>query len=346
MAREEVAPAELDLESIGRRDYWVVLPPTSTSVPYLIPLTVIVGPEAEPGKGLAAFGGNHGNEYEGPMAIKHILREISTLDVAGRIILVPVLNVAAFAVGTRESTADDGLKLNRLFVTGAAEPPAPASITHRIVSFVRDCIWPHVHMVIDVHSGGEVARMALSVSFTPRRDDPELTDAREQIARWFGAPIVIRRKGVIQQSGLLIDDAERLGKMAFGSELGWGAAANARGVRFARHGILAAAIHHDQLRGEIEPIAHHADGTAASGGGQEREQQRVGAVSRALRTTGRVRRTRGAGADGGLPARLPPCRRRAARPGDRGGRLCHIPGLGRARRAGSVPVERGPGGRI
>jgi len=32
-------------------------------------------------------------------------------------------------------------------------------------------------------------------------------------------------------------------------------------VRFGRQGVLAAAIRHGQLTGEIEPIAHHADGT-------------------------------------------------------------------------------------
>ena len=260
MPRESTSPNELDLESVGRRDYWVVLSSTSTSVPYLIPLTVVVGREAEPGKGLAAFGGTHGNEYEGPVAIKHLLREIRTEEVLGRIILVPVLNVAAFKVGSRESTADDGFNLNRVFVEGAGKTPALAGITHRIVDFVRDCIWPHVHMVIDLHSGGQVARFAHCMSFT-LHDDPERTAEREQIARWFGTPLVVRRKSASPESGLLIDDAECQGKMSFGSELGWGAAADVQGLRYARHGVLAAAIHHNQMRGQIKPLGHHASGT-------------------------------------------------------------------------------------
>jgi N-alpha-acetyl-L-2,4-diaminobutyrate deacetylase len=64
-----------------------------------------------------------------------------------------------------------------------------------------------------------------------------------------------------QTPGLLPSEAERLGKITVGSELGWGRGVNPQGVRFGRQGVLAAAIHHGQLRGEIEPIGHHRDGS-------------------------------------------------------------------------------------
>ena len=190
MARDIVSPNEVDLETSGRRDYWAALGHTSVWGSHLIPLTVIVGPQAKPGEGLVAFGGNHGNEYEGPVAIKHLLREIRTEDVQGRLVLVPVLNVAAFRAGTRESTGDDGYNLNRVFVEGAGTTPPLAGITHRIAAFVRQCIWPHVHISIDLHSGGEVARFAHWAGFFTCHD-AELNERREQMARWFGAPIVM-----------------------------------------------------------------------------------------------------------------------------------------------------------
>src|SRR5690606_25924542 len=109
-------------------------------------------------------GSNHGNEYEGPVALKHLLRQIKTEDVLGRIILLPVLNVAAFRAGTRESTLDDGVNLNRAFVDGAGRTPALAGITHRIAAFVRESIWPQVHIVIDLHSGGMVGQFSLCAS--------------------------------------------------------------------------------------------------------------------------------------------------------------------------------------
>jgi len=262
MSRLIVRPSELDLDSPGRRDYWVALGHTSIWGSHLIPLTVMVGPQAKPGEGLVAFGGNHGNEYEGPVAIKHLLRELRTEEVLGRLVLVPVLNVAAFRVGARESRGDDGFNLNRVFVEGAGTTPAMAGITHRIAAFVRQCIWPHVHIVIDLHSGGEVARFAHWAGFFTCQD-PELNERREQMARWFGTRLVM--SGPNSAPGGIMggfhSDADHLGKYAIGTELGFGSSADVRGVRGARQGVLAAAIHHGQLRGRIEPIGHHADGT-------------------------------------------------------------------------------------
>jgi N-alpha-acetyl-L-2,4-diaminobutyrate deacetylase len=257
MTRQIVRPDQFDLESPGRRDYWVALEHDSIWGDHLIPLTVFVGPKVQAGKGLVAFGANHGNEYEGPMAIKGLLSELRAEDVTGRIILVPVLNVAAFAAGTRDSSLDDGVNLNRAFVDGAGKPPL-SGITHRIAAFVRTAIWPHVHVVLDLHSGGLVARFALCASFHPL-DDAKQSAAIEETARWFGTPFLMVYQNATP--GLLPSEAERLGKITVGTELGWGAAALAEGVRYGRQGVLAAAINHGQLQGQIEPIAYHLAGT-------------------------------------------------------------------------------------
>jgi N-alpha-acetyl-L-2,4-diaminobutyrate deacetylase len=268
MDRTIVTPDKLDLHTPGRRDYLVAVEHDSIWGEHLIPLTVIVGPQAEPGKGLVVFGSTHGNEYEGPVVIKHLLREIRTKEILGRLILIPVLNVSAFRTGTRDSVGDDGVNLNRAFVDNAGKIPALAGITHRIAAFVRDCIWPCVHMVIDLHSGGEVARFAPCAGYHPI-EDPELGGQIEETTRWFGTPLVLIYQN--RTPGLMVSEAERLGKITIGSELGWGAAVHAQGVRWGRHGVLAAAIRHGQLRGEIEPIGHHAAGT----------QRLVGIVDRA-----------------------------------------------------------------
>lgn len=258
----------LDLDSPGRRDYWVALEHDSIWGDHLIPLTVWVGPEATAGRGLVAFGANHGNEYEGPVALKHLLQEIRLEDVRGRIIFVPVLNPPAFKSGTREAVTEDRVNLNRAFVEGAGKTPALNGITHRIAAFVRDWIWPRVHVVIDLHSGGDVARFALCTSFHPL-EDAALTRQIEETARWFGTPLVMTYQN--QTPGLLPSEAERLGKITVGTELGWGRAINPEGVRCARHGVRAAAIHHGLLRGQIERHGAHRDGT----------QRRVAMVDRA-----------------------------------------------------------------
>lgn len=258
MPRTVTSPDDLDLESPGRRDYFVALEHDTMWGAQLIPLTVIVGPRTEPGRGLVAFGSTHGNEYEGPTAIKTILHEIDPTQVLGRIILVPVLNVEAFRTGTRDSAGADGVNLNRAFVDGAGQHPALRGITHRIADFVRRAIWPHVHVVLDLHSGGNQIRFAICSSFHPI-DDPEQARLTAETARWFGVPLVMVYQN--RTPGLLTSEAERLGKITVGTELGWGEAVLSQGVRYGRQGVLAAAIQHGQLAGAIEPIAHHADGS-------------------------------------------------------------------------------------
>jgi N-alpha-acetyl-L-2,4-diaminobutyrate deacetylase len=208
---------------------------------WLIPLTVLVGPEAEEGHGLVAFGSTHGNEYEGPVALKHLVADLSADDARGRVILIPVLNVAAFQAGTREGPG--GVNLNRAFVADAGQAPALSDITHRIARFVRDWIWPTVHVVLDLHAGGNVARFAPLASLH-RQPEPQL-GLSIATARGFGVPFVSLYENLTP--GLLTSEAERLGKVTVGCELGWGNSISRDGVRWATRGVLNAGILHDQL---------------------------------------------------------------------------------------------------
>lgn len=248
-----VSPAELDLQSPGRRDYLVTFADDTLWAEWRIPVTVLVGPEAREGEGLVAFGSTHGNEYEGPVAIKNLLAEIDLESTRGRIVLVPVLNPAAFSAGTRDGV---GVNLNRAFVAEAGLTPALNSITYRIARFVREQIWPHVHVVLDLHSGGDSMRFAL-VSSLHYSASGEATARAIETAKWFGTPFIMVYQN--EYPGLLTSEAENLGKVTVGTELGWGSAVLEDGVAFARHGILGAAVMHEQLHWPISPAAHHLD---------------------------------------------------------------------------------------
>lgn len=253
--RVVVPPAELDLTSPGRRDYWVALEHDELWAEWRIPLTVMVGTDARAGEGVAAFGATHGNEYEGPVALQHVANDIGGRSLAGRIVLIPVLNPAALRTATRDGA---GVNLNRAFVPGAGESAALGTITYRIARFVREHIWPHVHVVVDLHSGGNVARFAPIASFH-RSDDPAQQAGMTELARWFGMPFVCMYQN--RTPGLLTSEAERLGKLAVGTELGWGGAVNRQGVAYARQGVLAAAVHHAGLDWDLAPAGDHAGGT-------------------------------------------------------------------------------------
>ena len=242
MSRTTVSPADLDLVSPGRRDYHVKFQHPTLWGHYLVPLTVMVGAEAKAGEGLVAIGSTHGNEYEGPVAIKHLMGEIDSADVRGRLVLIPVLNVAAFAAGVRD-TPDDGVNLNRAFPGDAA-----GSLTYRFADLINTFVFPHVDIVFDMHAGGRVARFPIVASFHHVSDNVQRC-RMEEAARGFGTPFVMIYKD--DMVGLLTSAAERLGKITVGAELGWGQAVNATGISMARQGILTAAVRAGILAAEM-----------------------------------------------------------------------------------------------
>ena len=80
----------------------------------MIPITVIKN-----GKGPTALltGANHGDEYEGPVALLDLAVNLRPEDIKGRVIIVPAFNFPAFRSGTRTSPIDQG-NLNRAFPAG------------------------------------------------------------------------------------------------------------------------------------------------------------------------------------------------------------------------------------
>ena len=66
----------------------------------MIPITV-----AKNGEGPTALltGANHGDEYEGPIALMDLASTISTEGLSGRVIIVPAMNYPAFRAATRTS---------------------------------------------------------------------------------------------------------------------------------------------------------------------------------------------------------------------------------------------------
>lgn len=245
--RKISSPENIDFDTPGRRDYFVSFDHYSYWASHLVPLTVLVGADAKPGKGVVAIGSTHGNEYEGPAAIKHLVHDLKADQVSGRIILIPVLNVVAFDAGTRD-TPDDGVNLNRAFPGDAM-----GSITNRLADFVTRFIFPQVDVVIDIHSGNSYYRFSPLTAFHHVEDEGQRR-AMEKTARDFGCQItmIYHDKG----PGLLTSYAERLGKISIGTELGFGCSIQAIGVSMAKQGILTAAIKTGQLKGEAPANGH------------------------------------------------------------------------------------------
>src|SRR5438309_2152456 len=77
----------------------------------MIPIAVV-----KRGEGPTALltGGNHGDEYEGPISLFDLARTLRPDEVTGRVVILPAMNYPAFRAGTRTSPIDKG-NMNRAF---------------------------------------------------------------------------------------------------------------------------------------------------------------------------------------------------------------------------------------
>ena len=123
------------------------------------------------------------------------------------------------------------MNMNRAFPGNAN-----GSITSRIARFVTDQVLTRSDIVIDIHSGGAPMEIVRTMSFHSV-DDPAALAKFKETAFLFGTPFtMIYTSGM--GTGLLTEEAEKMGKITIGSELGFGASTDLDGVRWAQHGVL------------------------------------------------------------------------------------------------------------
>src|ERR1700689_3530879 len=107
MAEPTIAydPSKIDFEKPGKHHYHLAFHHDSSWGYSLVPLTVINGlkKSKEQPPGVAAFGGTHGNEWEGQVAVKRLCHDLDPAEMSGRVILVPQLRESACAANMRSS---------------------------------------------------------------------------------------------------------------------------------------------------------------------------------------------------------------------------------------------------
>jgi N-alpha-acetyl-L-2,4-diaminobutyrate deacetylase len=207
----------------------------------MIPVTVI-----KRGQGPTALftGGNHGDEYEGPVALSKLAQRLSAEEVSGRVIIIPFMNTPAFHAGRRTSPIDKG-NLNRSF------PGKPdGTVTEKIADYFRRSLLPLADIVLDIHSGGR------TLDFLPFAACHVLPDKHQQAQceagmQAFNAPYSMRMLEL--DAGAMYDTAaEQQGKVFVTTELGGGGSSSARSVAIAERGVRNLLVHAGILQGEIE----------------------------------------------------------------------------------------------
>ncbi|MFU0504358.1 N(2)-acetyl-L-2,4-diaminobutanoate deacetylase DoeB [Pseudaminobacter sp. NGMCC 1.201702] len=207
----------------------------------MIPICVIRN-----GSGPTALltGGNHGDEYEGPLALYELARTLDPRSVTGTVIIVPAMNYPAFRAGTRTSPIDKG-NMNRAF------PGRPdGTVTEKIADYFQRALLPRADLVLDFHSGGR------TLDFLPFCAAHILPDKKQEQAAFaaveaFSAPFSVKMLE-IDAVGMYDTAAEEMGKVFVTTELGGGGTSRAETVRIARVGVLNVLRHAGIVSGAVE----------------------------------------------------------------------------------------------
>ncbi|MCT2581094.1 MAG: succinylglutamate desuccinylase [Mesorhizobium sp.] len=175
--------------------------------------------------------GTHGDEYEGQVALRKLVRELAVTKLQGRVIILPALNLPAVAAGRRTSPLDGG-NLNRVF-PGNPEGGPTAAIAH----YVTTELFPLADLVIDLHSGGSSLDYLLMALARPGRNQGE-AEAIRRLLKSFGAPYSLVTDGANGGAGAtLYAAAEQQGIPALTTELGSGSTLSEPGLVIAESGL-------------------------------------------------------------------------------------------------------------
>jgi len=239
----------IDFDKSGKQTGFVSIPHSPHDDAWgvtRIPIAVIAN-----GKGPTVIieGGNHGDEYEGPITICELIRDLDPKEIQGRLILLPSINVHAAMAGRRTSPVD-GLNFNRTF------PGDPkGTITQQISAYMAREIFPRGDAFLDLHSGGSSLDILPSAIVEPT-DNPDLLRRNIAAALAFDAPLAV----VISNHGdtrTATAAACHAGLVTVGTEMGGGGTVSLEGLAICRRGVGNVLAHLGVLPQAKKPEPRH-----------------------------------------------------------------------------------------
>jgi predicted deacylase len=189
--------------------------------------------------------GTHGDEYEGQILLQELIRSIDPAEVAGRLIILPALNISAVREGRRVASVD-GVNLNRALPGNAAGGPA-----EQIASIVAEDLIPLADFVMDIHSGG-IASEYVPSAFVYHGPTPELWAQKTAAVAAFNVPYSVVVRPMLK-SGSISGAADRAGVPMISTELGGRGTVSLTILERARKGLRALLGHWGLLQDGPSP---------------------------------------------------------------------------------------------
>lgn len=229
MTRKSRITSEVDFDRDGKQQGFLRLPHSVHRSAYgwlAIPIVVIKHGE---GPNVLLTAGNHGDEYEGQLALIKLCQELQPEDVRGRIIMLPAANFPAAIAGLRTSPIDD-LNLNRSF-PGDPEGRPTSAIAH----YIETELLTRADYAVDLHSGGS-SLMYLPSALACPVEDQELLAKQLAMLEAFAAPLAYFA-APNRENRTMLAAAERAGVASIGTELGGSGTTSVHSLDVAERGV-------------------------------------------------------------------------------------------------------------
>jgi hypothetical protein len=152
--------------------------------PLTLSLFLING--AEPGPTLAVTGGVHAAEYASIAAALELGRNLQPQGLRGRVIVLPVVNVAGFGPRSIYINPLDGKNINRCF---PGDPNGTAS--EQLAHWVFRNVIQQGDYYVDLH-GGDLVEALVPFSIWHASDNAEVDRVSLEMAKIFGIPYIVR----------------------------------------------------------------------------------------------------------------------------------------------------------
>lgn len=236
--------ADIDLSGQGKAIGYIRVPHSVHRSAYgwiPVPIARIANGE---GPQVVLIAGNHGDEWEGQLALGNLIRELEPEHVCGRLVIVPSANFPAAMAATRTSPID-AVNMNRAY-----PGDENGTITEQIAFWIEHVLLDEIDFAMDLHSGGS-SLIYLPSALAMRDDDPAWMNRSLDLLKAFGAPVSYLQ--TVPQGGnhTFLSACRRQGVVGIGTELGGGGTLTRYSLSVAEAGIRRVLAHVGLLHGSF-----------------------------------------------------------------------------------------------
>ena len=234
----------------GQKAFGVIHVPAGADAGYDIPVAVVHG--ARPGPVLAIVSGAHGTEYASIVAVEQLITSprIDPTNLAGTLILVPIVNVNSFDKMTPHVNPADNKSMNRFYpgsLTGTQTDRASFVMTKEVID--------KCDHLIDLH-GGDLDENLRPYSYWTVTGNSAQDEVSKQMVLAFGLDRIIiaaDRPKDPAASRYLENTASVRGKASFAAEAGRSGPVDAGDVRLLEEGVRRVMAHLKMTRETFAP---------------------------------------------------------------------------------------------